>query len=164
MRAVILALFLLASSSAVAAQSEMACFLKERVKITEIDGAIELAERPPRLASIHVSLPTHCKSGAALVPRNTAEAVAWLDAGLPLDLKAALLHGDYAEPYAASNYGASVMEDLFRYYSSRWKLKDGVGSCRSPEVERRIASDAGPCFYALIDILRDTYLKGADRL
>ncbi len=164
MRSVVLALLFLAPSSTFAAQSEKVCLLRERVKITEVNGAIELAGRSPRLTSIRVSLPIHCKSGATLVPRDTTEAVAWLDASLPLDLKASLLHGDYAEPYATTNYGASVMEDLFHHYSSRWTLKDGVGVCNSPDVKRRIASDAGPCFYALIDILRGTYLKGADRL
>lgn len=163
MRAIVMALLFLGSPGASPAGSETGCLLNEEVIITEVDGPIEITGRSPRLTSIRVSLPIHCESGEALVPRDTTEAVAWLDASLPLDLKASLLHGDYAEPYATSNYGASVMEDLFRYYSFRWRLKDGVGSCSSPDVERRIGSDEGPCFYALIDILRDTYLKGADR-
>jgi hypothetical protein len=137
------------------------CLHDERVRITEVDGQIELAGRPARIDSIHVRLPVDCKSGEHLIPRNLNEAVEWLDVGLPIDLKAALLHGDYADPFKTSNYGASVMSDLHLYVGKQWKLTRASAVCAAPVVRKRSQPDETPCFYVLVDLLRETYLKGA---
>jgi hypothetical protein len=162
MRSLVLAFLMMPVSTFAAQHAEgRMCLHEVRVKITEINGRIEIAGRPPRVDSILVRLPVNCKTGSYLFPQNHNQAIEWLDIGLPLDLKAAFLHGDYAEPFKMSNYGASVMDDLYDYFTERWRLADTSNVCISPMIQERMKPYETPCFDVLIDVLREKYLDGA---
>jgi hypothetical protein len=162
MRSLIIALLMIpASTFAAESAAGRMCVHEERVKITEINGRIEIAGRPPRIDSILVRLPVSCKTGASLRPQNHNQAIDWLDMGLPLDLKAALLEGNYASPFNTSNYGASVMDDLYDHFTERWRLTDKSAVCIAPIIQERMRPYETPCFFVLIDILRERYLEGA---
>ena len=137
------------------------CLHEEQLKITGIYSRIELADRPARTDSILVRMPVNCKTGATLTPKNYNEAIAWLDIGLSLDLKTALLDGDYAEPFKTSNYGASVMDDLYQYFTDQWMLANASAVCAAPMIQKRMQPYETPCFFIFIDLLRERYLKGA---
>ena len=161
MHSIMLALLLVSSDiSSFENEKNLMCLHEERIKITKVYGRIELADRPPRVASIRVRLPVDCRSGAYLVPNNYEQAIEWLDISLPMDLKVALLDGEYANPFRTSNYGESVMGDLFFYITDRWKLTEASAVCAVSAIQDRIQPYETPCFFALIDILRETYLNG----
>lgn len=158
----VVAVFPLGALSAETATATV-CLLQESVAISEVSGQIELAGAPDRLASIRVQLPVDCKTGSQLVPNDYREAIEWLDIGLPMDLKAALLDGEYADPFRASSYGASVMRDLHAYVGQRWKLSKESRACAAPIIQARSEPDETPCFYVLVDLLRETYLSRGNR-
>jgi hypothetical protein len=162
MRSLVLALLMMPVSTFAAERAAgRMCLHEERVKITELNGRIEIAGRPPRVDSIFVRLPVSCKTGVRLVPKNHNQAIDWLDMGLPLDLKAALLEGKYASPFNTSNYGASVMDDLYQYFTEHWALADTSAACIAPMIQERMKPYETPCFDVLIDVLREKYLDGA---
>jgi hypothetical protein len=162
MRTLVLALLLVPVGTFAAQRVTIQmCLHEERVTITEINGRIELANRSPRTTSILVRVPVSCKNGRNLSPRDHNQAVEWLDISLPLDLKAALLYGDYAEPFKTSDYGASVMDDLYLHLTDKWALNNTSPVCIAPVIKKKMQPYETPCFYVLIDLLREKYLKGA---
>lgn len=162
MRSLVLFL-MLAPMSAFSAERDLGrmCLQEERIKISEVNAKIELADRKARVASIVVKLPVDCRTRKYLVPDNYITAVDWLDVALPIELKASLLYGEYAEPAQTSNYGVSVMSDIHQNIGRRWGLGKKNATCAAPIIQGRSKEYETPCFYVLIDLLRERYLKGA---
>jgi len=117
---------------------------------------IELAQDEPKIRDhVEIAVSVDCSTGATLVPREKEVAVKLLDRALPLDFKAAILKGDYINPYRYGFYGASAIADLSDFFDKAWNLKHAE-FCRTLNSSDP-KNEQSTCFYKLLSALRDDY-------
>lgn len=138
------------------------CLDTVHLQIKDMHPPIHLASEVQRKPTILLRTRVDCATGRSAVPASANEAVDWLDVALPLDFKQGLVRGEYFNPYVSTQYGASVEDDLFEYFSNLWNLGEESPICGVLGPSEQVVDEQG-CFSRLLDWLRDAYRQDETR-